>query len=111
MTFQNILNKFETLSSGTDAFKQLKIDCEHQILKDPSSLENTALYIIYGFAKTYVLLYEDQAVSTDFSSTAKAQLLEYMHRLNDAFLTQQSENILLTLNEISTHYLKSDRVF
>lgn len=111
MTFQTLFNQFENLSSGTDAFKQLKIACEQNIIENQNPSENIAYYLIYGFAKTYVLLYEDQAVSSAFAEKAKTQLLDYMQQINQALLLNESEVILKTLNQISEHYMQSDRIF
>ena len=85
MIFQSILTQFQTLSSGTDAFKQLKQVCEQSIPLATDSSEQTALFLIYGFAKNYVLLYEDQAVTSEFAQAAKQQLLDYMLKLDSAF--------------------------
>ncbi|MFZ2289944.1 MAG: hypothetical protein WAV92_09775, partial [Halopseudomonas yangmingensis] len=75
------------------------------------SLEQTALFLIYGFAKNYVLLYEDQAVTADFSNTAKTQLLTYMQQLNAALETQNKALILKRLNQVTQDYMLSSRIF
>lgn len=67
--------------------------------------------MIYGFAKNYVLLYEDQAVTAEFSTAAKTQLLNYMQQLNDALQTQNKALILDSLNHVTQHYMLSSRVF
>ena len=56
MTFQSIFENFQTLPNGTDAFKQLKNECEHAIKAAEAPLESCSLFLIYGFAKNYVLL-------------------------------------------------------
>ena len=75
------------------------------------SAEQTALFLIYGFAKNYVLLYEDQAVTADFSNAAKTQLLTYMQQLNAALETQDKALILERLNQVTQDYMLSSRVF
>ncbi|WP_038341935.1 hypothetical protein [Acinetobacter sp. A47] len=111
MTFQTIFETFQTLPNGTDAHQQLKNQCEQAILHSTHPLEHCALLLIYGFAKNYVLLYEDQAVTPDFSSKVKAQLSSYMHEINQALLTQDANQILNTLNDISKQYMQSSRIF
>ena len=54
MKFQNIFENFQALSNGTDAFKQLKNQCEQSIKNSNNELEYTAIFLIYGFAKNYV---------------------------------------------------------
>ena len=47
MIFQSILTQFQTLSSGTDAFKKLKQICEQNIPLATDSSEQAALFLIY----------------------------------------------------------------
>ncbi|ATZ65476.1 hypothetical protein [Acinetobacter bereziniae] len=111
MTFSAILEQFQNLPFGTDAFKQLKINCEDQILDCESDFEKTALFIIYGFAKNYVLLYEDQAITAEFATKAKSQLLDYMHQFNSALRSNNSQQIMQSYNQVSNHYMHSSRIF
>ncbi|MCU4581255.1 hypothetical protein KTJ32_09680 [Acinetobacter gyllenbergii] len=111
MTFQSIFETFQTLPNGTDAYKQLKNQCEQAIVAAEYPLEHSALLLIYGFAKNYVLLYEDQPVTPDFSNKVKAQLLAYMNELNQALITQDAMHILTALNNVSTQYIQSSRIF
>lgn len=110
MYFSTIFEKFKTLSAGTDAFKQLKNECE-QALQTSSDLDQTALFLIYGFAKNYVLLYEDEAVESDFAQSVKQQLLEYMQLLNDALQQKDLVLILQAQNQVTSQYMKSSRIF
>ncbi|OTG84987.1 hypothetical protein [Acinetobacter sp. ANC 4648] len=111
MTFQALLIHFQTCPSGTDSFKQLKNNCEQLIKNADTDLEHSSLFVIYSFAKNYVLLYEDQAITSEFSHTAKNQLLAYMQQLNQAIQTQDKMHILDTLNQVTHHYLLSSRIF
>ena len=111
MNFQVLFDQFQSLPSGTDSFKQLKNQCEHAIKTANNPLQQNALFLIYGFAKNYVLLYEDEAVTASFAQMAKAQLLQYMQQLNQALLTQDKALILDALNKITQHYMQSSRVF
>lgn len=111
MKFQNIFENFQALSNGTDAFKQLKNQCEQSIKNSNNELEYSALFLIYGFAKNYVLLYEDQEVLPKFAEKAKNQLCDYMSELNTALITQKPEATLKVLNRISKNYFESSRIF
>jgi len=111
MIFPALLEQFQNLPFGTDAFKQLKINCEYQIIHGESNFEKSAVFLIYGFAKNYVLLYEDQAITAEFAANAKAQLLGYIQQLNTAIQTQNSATLLDTLNQVTAHYMQSSRIF
>lgn len=111
MTFQSVFENFQVLPNGTDAFKQLKVESEQSIKDSKDQLDYTALFFIYGFAKNYVLLYEDQAISPEFAKKAKDQLLGYMHDLNEALKSQDTSLILNTLNQISKNYIESSKIF
>lgn len=111
MNFSTIFENFKILSAGTDAFKQLKNNCESALQKNTISLEHSSLFLIYGFAKNYVLLYEDEAVESEFASSAKEQLLSYMQILNNALQSNQSHIILEVQNKISYQYMQSSRIF
>lgn len=109
--FSALLEQFQNLSSGSDAFKQLKNQCEAHISNADSHLEKSSLFLIYGFAKNYVLLYEDQGVTAEFSAAAKTQLLGYMQQLNDALQSADKSLILDALNQVTVEYMQSSRVF
>ncbi|WP_250621782.1 hypothetical protein, partial [Acinetobacter pittii] len=78
MNFQTILLSFKNQSTGTDAFKDLKNACEQSLKESQDTKEKAAVYLIYGFARSYVILYEDEAVTTEFAHTSKTQLIAYM---------------------------------
>lgn len=67
--------------------------------------------MIYGFAKNYVLLYEDQAITAEFAAKAKNQLLGYMQQLDTAIQTQDRATILNHLDQVTAHYMQSSRIF
>lgn len=111
MIFQSLFQQFQLLSSGTDAFKQLKNQCEYHIQHNEYNLEKSGLFLIYTFSKNYVLLYEDQAVSSEFANQAKSQLIAYMQILNHAILSQDKIQVLDAINHISAEYMQSSRIF
>lgn len=111
MNFSTIFENFKNLPSGTDAFKQLKNECEYALHIPSTEIDHSALFLIYGFAKNYVLLYEDEAVKSDFAHSVKQQLLTYMQMINDALLSKDSDLILKVQNNIAHHYMNSSRIF
>ncbi|WP_150956538.1 MULTISPECIES: hypothetical protein [Acinetobacter] len=111
MTFQTIFETFQALPNGTDTYKKIKSQCEQAIIQAEHPLEHCALLLIYGFTKNYVLLYEDQPVSPDFSSKVKAQLTHYMQEINNALATEDAASILAALNDVSKQYIDSSRIF
>lgn len=111
MNFQTILLSFQNQSTGTDAFKELKNACEQSLKESQNTKEKAAVYLIYGFARSYVILYEDEAVTSEFANTSKSMLIDYMECLNEALLSKDDSAILNALNQVSDDYIKSSRVF
>lgn len=111
MNFQTILSSFKNQSTGTDAFKNLENACEQYLKQSPDLNEKSATYLIYGFARSYVILYEDEAVTTEFARASKETLMNYMSHLNEALLTQDDSLILSALNQVSNDYMQGSRVF
>ena len=111
MNFQTILSSFKNQSTGTDAFKNLKNTCEQYLKQSPDLNQKSATYLIYGFARSYVILYEDEAVTTEFAQASKETLINYMSHLNEALLTQDDSLILSALNQVSNDYMQGSRVF
>lgn len=58
-----------------------------------------------------MILYEDEAVTSEFANTSKSTLIDYMECLNEALLSQNDSAILNALNQVSDDYIKSSRVF
>lgn len=111
MNFQTILLSFKNQSTGTDAFKDLKNACEQSLKESQNTKEKAAVYLIYGFARSYVILYEDEAVTTEFANASKTTLIGYMECFNEALLSQDDSAILNALNQVTDNYIKSSRVF
>lgn len=111
MSFQSIFDEFKASSSGTNSFLVLKKQCELELLEGQSFKEKSSLYFIYNFSKTYVLLYEDEPVTVDFSEKTKKQLIEYMDILSIAINTDDDIEILNAINKVSYLYMKSSRIF
>lgn len=109
MNFSDITLAFAESIPGTDAFERIKNQTRALIDQDPPNA--CAYYLIYGFARSYVLLYEDQAVSPDFADGAKAQLLSYLRRIEESLVADDPNDMLATLSGIVSHYVNSKRVF
>ncbi|WOE31001.1 MULTISPECIES: hypothetical protein [unclassified Acinetobacter] len=111
MNFSTIFKNFQSLSSGTDAFKQLKHQCEDVLHHSSLSQDAAILFLIYSFAKNYVLLYEDEAVSSEFAYSAKQQLLNYMQILDSALQSKNADLILTAHHQVIHDYVNSTRIF
>lgn len=108
MTLTKLIAQFQNEQPGTDAYQQIKAVCLELVSEDPSNA--AAYYLIASFARSYVMLYEEEAVTLDTANKAKAQLLDYLTRIHGA-QNALPESRLSTLNSIAIDYLKSDRVF
>jgi hypothetical protein len=108
MKLAHIISEFRDQPPGTDAYQRLKEQSLQLIGDDPSNA--AAYFLIFGFARSYVLLYEEEAVTVDTAHAAKAQMLDYLQRISDS-LGLSTESRLQTLNDITTHYLNSTRIF
>jgi hypothetical protein len=110
MTFDDITQQFEYSpnGSGTDAFLAVKEATRELMRSDP---RNAAIYfLIYNFARSYVILHDDEAISTESANESKQQLLGYMKRLNAA-LGQDESTLLATASAVIGEYMASKRPF
>ncbi len=109
MNFTDLIQRFADQAPGTDNFLKVKEGAQALISSD--SEHASAYFLIYGFARSYVLLYEDQGIDPAFAETAKTQLLDYMNRLNAAFKTGAATDLISTLNWIVLDYGRSGKIF
>ena len=109
MNFSEMVQRFAAALPGTDSFKQAKIHCETIVQNEP--FQSCAAFLIAGFCRTYVLIYEDQALEADFARRNHRQLLEYMNKLDMALATQDHAVVHQALIDVVEHYAKSDRIF
>jgi hypothetical protein len=110
MTFDDITRQFEHSpnGSGTDAFLAVKDATRELMRSDPG---NAAIYfLIYNFARNYVILHDDEPISTESANASKQQLLGYMKRLNTA-LSQDERTVLATASALINEYMDSKRPF
>ncbi|MBX6318589.1 hypothetical protein [Pigmentiphaga sp.] len=109
MNFTELIQRFAAQAPGTDSFLKVK---EGSLALITSDSEHAAAYfLIYGFARSYVLLYEDQPIEPAFAETAKTQLLSYMNRLDEAFKTGTAEALVAAMNWIVLDYGRSGKIF
>lgn len=82
MHLKQIADAFEAAAPGTDAFLAVKDGTRALIARDPDHA--SAYYLLYGFARSYVLLHEDEGISPEFAEAARHQLLGYLRRIEAA---------------------------
>ncbi|MGQ7819158.1 hypothetical protein ACUTAH_26360 [Metapseudomonas furukawaii] len=109
MNFSEMVQRFAAALPGTESFKQAKANCEAIIKDEP--FQSCAAFLIAGFCRTYVLIYEDQALEADFARRNHRQLLEYMIQLDKALASHDHGVVHQTLIDVVEHYAKSDRIF
>jgi hypothetical protein len=109
MNFSELIQRFAAQVPGTDSFLKVKEGTLALISSD--SEHAGAYFLIYGFARSYVILYEDQGIDPAFAETAKQQLLAYMNRLNDAFASGQAADMVAAQNWIVLDYGRSGKIF
>lgn len=108
MNFRDLTTTFDASAPGTDAFLEVKRGTLALVRDDPDRA--AAYFLIYGFARSYVILHDDEPITPDFANASKNQLLGYM-RTVDAALDQGAEALLGALREIVNHYLHSGKPF
>lgn len=109
MTFKSAVDCFANSLPGTDSYVALRHNMQNLIQSDPSSA--AAYFLIRGFAKTYVLLYEDQEISPEFADDSKTLMLDYLHRINSALESGDKGILLKAMNEIVINYEQSKKIF
>lgn len=101
MTFTDIAARFEQSGSGSDSFKAL-FKSAFDLMKEDTA--NAALYFLIGVAaKSYVRVYEDQAVTEEVSERAKAILVGYNRKVVEALAAEPAKRFEL-LSAISYDY-------
>lgn len=109
MNFSEMLQRFATALPGTDSFKQANADCEAIIRDVP--FQAGAAFLVAGFCRSYVLIYEDQGLELDFARRNHQQLLEYMTTLERALAADDHAVAHQALIEVVGHYARSERIF
>ncbi|VCU68937.1 hypothetical protein PIGHUM_00996 [Pigmentiphaga humi] len=109
MNFNDLIQRFAAQAPGTDSFLKVKEGALALVSSD--SRHAAAYFLIYGFARSYVILYEDQGIDPAFAETAKSQLLSYMTRLQEAFKSDAPADIVDAMNWIVLDYGLSGKIF
>lgn len=109
MTFSEVTKTFATSLPGTDSYVKLRKAMRTLIQEDP---QNASVYfLIFGFARTYVMLYEDQEVSPQFAEDNQRLMLSYLNILDEALKKQDAKSIYQALNKVVNEYENSKKVF
>jgi hypothetical protein len=109
MTFSEVTKTFATSLPGTDSYVKLRKAMRALIQDDP---KNASVYfLIFGFARTYVMLYEDQEVSPQFAEDNQKLMLSYLNILDEALKKQDEKCLYQALNKVVNEYENSKKVF
>ncbi|CAG2151803.1 hypothetical protein LMG31506_04503 [Cupriavidus yeoncheonensis] len=79
MDFKAVTTEFAHSVPGTDAFLEVKRKSLALMSTDPDNA--AAYFLIYGFARSYVILHDDEGITTDVATAAQTQLLGYMQAI------------------------------
>ncbi|QIQ20847.1 hypothetical protein [Zophobihabitans entericus] len=109
MTFTQAVTNFAKSLPGTDSYVNLR-NAMQTLIKDDSA--NAAVYfLIFGFARTYVMLYEDQEVSPQFAEDNQKLMLSYLNTLNAALQKSNAAELYQAMNDVVVKYEESKKVF
>jgi len=100
MDFKTITTDFAQSVPGTDAFLKVKQQSLALMKSDPNNA--SAYFLIYGFARSYVILHDDEGITTEVASAAQTQLLSYMQTIGPALGNGQA--LLTAMNQIVLDY-------
>lgn len=108
MNLAEIVSQFEAGEAGIDAYVELRAQCLPLVEKD--SANAAAYFLIANFARSYVILYEEEAVTVEIARKAKATMLDYLQRIVAA-QNGSAEARLAAINAIAVDYLNSEKIF
>jgi hypothetical protein len=109
MSLTNVLQEFSACPPGTDAYKEVKARCLALAKTDPANA--AAYFLVFGFARSYVLLFEEEAVPPELADRAKKQLVRYLEILASGIADGTADAKLSSLNAVVLDYLQSERIF
>lgn len=107
MNFSQAADQFEANAPGTDAFLAVKDQMRALIASD--SARAAAYFLVYGFARSYVILHDDEDITVEFALTAKTRLLKYMREIEVAL--NEEKSLLDAMNKIVVDYDLSRQPF
>ncbi|MNR79921.1 hypothetical protein D3C72_106340 [compost metagenome] len=108
MNLAEIVSQFESGVAGTDAYVELRTQVLPLTEQDPANA--AAYFLIANFARSYVMLYEEEAVTVDIARKAKSAMLDYLQRIV-AVQNADAEARLAAINAIAVDYLRSEKIF
>lgn len=109
MVFSTVVSKFASSLPGTDTYVKLRQEMQQLIQEDPANA--SVYFLIFGFARTYVMLYEDQEISPQFAEENQKLMLSYLHILDEALKKGDSVSLYSALNRVVNEYENSKKVF
>lgn len=109
MTFSEVVKTFSSSLPGTDTYVKLRKAMQQLIQEDPNNA--SVYFLIFGFARTYVMLYEDQEVSPQFAEDNQKLMLSYLNILEEALKQSDSASLYQALNRVVNEYENSKKVF
>ncbi|MES2026567.1 MAG: hypothetical protein V4448_13530 [Pseudomonadota bacterium] len=108
MNLTEIVSQFETREAGTDSYVELRAQCLSLIDNDANNA--AAYFLIANFARSYVILYEEEAVTIDVARKAKTLMLDYLRQIAAA-QSGNAEARLSAVNAIVIDYLRGEKIF
>lgn len=109
MAFSDVVSTFARSLPGTDTYVKLRQAMQKLIQEDPSNA--AAYFLVFGFARTYVMLYEDQEVSPQFAEDNQKLMLSYLNILDEALKKGDALSLYNALNRVVNEYENSKKVF
>jgi hypothetical protein len=109
MSFNDVVRAFSEAVVCTDAYEELKHECLQLSKSDPDNAG--AYFLIAGFARSYVLLHDEEAVPAEVAQRAQRQLVRYLEMVASAIADGSAYARLSALNAIVLDYTQSDRIF
>jgi len=100
MDFKVLTAEFVQSVPGTDSFLSVKRHCLDLMKSDPQNA--AAYFVIYGFARSYVILHDDEGITPEVAGAAQAQLGAYMEAVGQAL--GDSNAVFEALNRIVIDY-------
>jgi len=101
MDFKTVTDQFAQSVPGTDAFLKVKEQSLALMAADPSHA--AAYFLISGFARSYVILHDDEGITTEVANAAQTQLLGYMRAIEQS-LDGGTQALLDVMNQIVLDY-------
>jgi hypothetical protein len=109
MKFSEMVAEFRATLPGTESFKRARRNCLGIITSHPD--QAAAAFLIAGFCRSYVVLYEEEALDLDFAKRNHSLILEYMLILDEALSAHDVIKVHDALNKVVSEYSVGDGAF